>query len=132
MEQNELMHGGHKYIKKVWRNGRWRYFYTATGGFKNQSANQNYATVGDNKSGRYVTGVAGKSNSLGNYVGINSGGKKSGSNDYKSVNKKIGGVTVSGEYSKKDKYLDVSVGVKTPKASKAAAKGKAFLKKLFG
>ena len=39
---------------------------------------------------------------------------KSGGNDYKSVNKKIGWVTISGEYSKKDKYVDLSVGIKPP------------------
>lgn len=130
MEQNELMHGSHKYIKKVWRNGRWKYYYT-TSSFKNTGVNQKASTVENRNTGRYVTGVTGKSKTLGNYVGVTAGGNKSGGNDYKSVNKKIGGVTVSGEYSKKDKYVDLSVGIKTPKVGKSISKGKSFLKKLF-
>lgn len=129
---NELQHGSHKYLKKIWKNGRWQYFYNQSGGFNEGSSSQKYTTVGNNKTGRYVTAVSGKSNSLGNYVGITTGGKKSGSNDYKDIDMKVGGLKVSGEYSKNDKYLDINIGYNDPKFQKKVAKGKAFLKKLFG
>ena len=132
MNNEELMHGSHKYLKKVWKNGRWRYYYTQTGGFNNESASQKSTTVGNNQTGRYTTVSSGKSKTLGKYVGITSGGKSSGGDDYKSINKSVGGLKISGEYSKKDKYLDVSIGYNDPKVQKKAAKGKAFLKKLFG
>ena len=132
MNNEELMHGNHKYLKKVWKNGRWRYYYTQSGGFNQGSANQRYTTVGNNKTGRYVTTTSGTSNSLGKYVGITTGGNKSGSNDYNSINKKVGGLTVSGEHSEKDKYLDISIGYNNSEVQKKIDKGKAFLKKLFG
>lgn len=123
----------HKYIKKDWKNGRWRYYYNVSrSGFNNGQNNQNNTTIENSKTGRYTTVSSGKSNSLGRYVGITTGGNRSGGNDYRDINKKVGNLTVSGEYSAKDGYLDVSIGWKQPRVRKAAAKGQAYVSRMIG
>lgn len=119
----------HKYLKKEWKNGNWKYYYTNNK--YNKDAKQKIVTLENKKSGKYVDLSSGKSSYLGKYVGFTVNGKGKGNPNTKMIDKNFGPLSIYGEYSKGSKMFNLNIGIHTAKVKNAAKKGKAYiLKKL--